>query len=35
VLSPPLVISKKEIDEMVRLARFALDKTYEEVKAEI
>ncbi len=27
VLSPPFVISKAEIDEMVRLARLALDKT--------
>jgi putrescine aminotransferase len=35
VLSPPLVISKKEIDEIVRLARLALDATYEEVKAEM
>lgn len=35
VLSPPLVISKKEIDEMIRLARAALDKTYADVKAEM
>jgi putrescine aminotransferase len=35
VLSPPLVISKKEIDEMLRLARAALDKTHAEVKAEM
>ncbi|HTN97623.1 MAG TPA: aspartate aminotransferase family protein [Nordella sp.] len=35
VLSPPLVISKKEIDEMVRLARIALDKTHQDVKAEM
>ncbi len=34
VLSPPLVISKKEIDELVRLARAALDATYKEVKGE-
>lgn len=35
VLAPPFVISKKEIDEMVRLARIALDKTYQDVKAEM
>ncbi len=35
VLSPPLVITKKEIDEMVRLARLALDATYKDVKAEM
>jgi putrescine aminotransferase len=35
VLSPPLVISKKEIDELVRLARLALDQTLADVKAEL
>lgn len=35
VLSPPLVISKKEIDELVRLARIALDATYKQVKEEM
>ncbi|MFO1133211.1 MAG: aspartate aminotransferase family protein [Hyphomicrobiales bacterium] len=35
VLSPPLVITKKEIDELVRLARVALDATYAQVKGEV
>jgi putrescine---pyruvate transaminase len=35
VLAPPFIISKKEIDELVRLARFALDKTYADVKHEM
>jgi putrescine aminotransferase len=35
VLSPPLVISKKEIDELVRLARLALDATLADVKTEM
>ncbi len=35
VLAPPLVISTKEIDEIVRVARLALDATYAEVKTEI
>ena len=35
VLAPPLVISKTEIDELVRLARLALDKTYGEVRSEM
>ena len=35
VMSPPFTISKKEIDELVRLARFALDKTYADVKSEM
>jgi putrescine aminotransferase len=35
VLAPPLVISKKEIDELVRLARMALDATYKDVKSEM
>jgi putrescine---pyruvate transaminase len=30
-----LVISKKEIDEVLRLAKVALDKTYADVKAEV
>jgi putrescine aminotransferase len=35
VLAPPLVITEGEIDEIVRLARVALDKTYVEVKSEV
>jgi putrescine aminotransferase len=35
VLAPPFVITKKEIDELVRLARVALDKTYADVKSEV
>ena len=35
VVSPPFVISKPEIDELVRLARVALDKTLADVKSEI
>ncbi len=35
VLAPPLVITKKEIDELVRLARVALDATHKDVKAEM
>ena len=35
VLSPPFIISKKEIDEMIRLVRLALDKTYADVKSEM
>jgi putrescine aminotransferase len=35
VLAPPFVISKAEIDEIVRLARVALDQTYKDVKAEV
>ncbi|MCA3559725.1 MAG: aspartate aminotransferase family protein [Aestuariivirga sp.] len=35
VLAPPLVIARKEIDELVRLARAALDATYAQVKAEV
>jgi putrescine---pyruvate transaminase len=35
VLAPPFIISKKEIDELVRLARIALDKTYEAVRHEM
>jgi putrescine aminotransferase len=35
VLAPPFVISKKEIDEIVRLARIALDATYSDVKSEM
>ncbi|MCA3555697.1 aspartate aminotransferase family protein [Aestuariivirga sp.] len=35
VLAPPLIITRKEIDELVRLARLALDATYAQVKAEV
>jgi putrescine---pyruvate transaminase len=35
VLSPPFVVSKKEIDEIIRVARMALDKTYADVKSEV
>ncbi|CAN5453911.1 aspartate aminotransferase family protein [soil metagenome] len=35
VLSPPLTISKAEIDEIVVLARVALDKTLEAVRGEM
>jgi putrescine aminotransferase len=35
VLSPPLVITKKEIDELVSLARGGLDATYKDVKGEM
>lgn len=35
VLAPPLVITKKEIDELVQLARVALDATYNDVKSEV
>jgi len=35
VLAPPLVITRKEIDELVRLARIALDATYKAVKSEM
>ena len=35
VLAPPFVISKKEIDEIARLARLALDATYADVKSEM
>jgi putrescine aminotransferase len=35
VLSPPLVITRKEIDELVQLARRALDATYVQVKGEV
>jgi adenosylmethionine-8-amino-7-oxononanoate aminotransferase len=35
VLSPPLVITRKEVDELVRLARLALDATYNDVKSEM
>ena len=35
VLAPPLVITRKEIDELVRLARLALDATYAQVKSEV
>jgi putrescine aminotransferase len=35
VLAPPLIIEKKDIDELVRRARLALDATLKEVKAEM
>jgi putrescine---pyruvate transaminase len=35
VLAPPFIITKKEIDEIVKLARLALDATYADVKAEL
>ena len=35
VLAPPFCITKEQIDEMVGLARLALDKTYADVKAEV
>ena len=35
VLAPPLVISRKDIDLLVQLARRALDATYADVKAEL
>jgi putrescine---pyruvate transaminase len=35
VVSPPFVISKTEIDELIRLARSALDKTLADVKSEV
>ncbi|MCA0432443.1 MAG: aspartate aminotransferase family protein [Proteobacteria bacterium] len=35
VLAPPFCVSKKEIDEIGRLARLALDKTHADVKAEL
>jgi putrescine---pyruvate transaminase len=35
VLAPPLIITRKEIDELVRLARLALDATYGDVKSEV
>jgi putrescine---pyruvate transaminase len=35
VLAPPFIITKKEIDDMVKLARLALDATHADVKAEM
>jgi putrescine---pyruvate transaminase len=35
VLAPPFTITKKEIDEIVRLARVALEATYADVKGEM
>jgi putrescine aminotransferase len=35
VLAPPLVITRKEIDLLVQLARAALDATYEGVRSEV
>jgi len=35
VLAPPLVITRKEVDQLVQLARLALDATYAAVKPEV
>jgi len=35
VLAPPLVITKKEIDEVAKLARLALDATLNDVRHEL
>ena len=35
VLAPPFSVTKKEIDEIVRLARVALDATYADVRNEM
>ena len=35
VLAPPLVITRREIDELVRLARMALDATFAQIRAEV
>ena len=35
VLAPPFIITKTEIDELVKRARAALDATYADVKAEV
>jgi putrescine aminotransferase len=35
VLAPPLVITRKEIDHLIQLARAALDATYAEVRNEV
>jgi putrescine---pyruvate transaminase len=35
VLAPPFIITKPQIDDMVKLARVALDATYADVKAEM
>ena len=35
VLAPPFCITEKQIDDLVKLARTALDKTYEDVKTEM
>jgi putrescine---pyruvate transaminase len=35
VLAPPLVITRKEIDQLVQLARAALDATHADVRAEV
>jgi putrescine aminotransferase len=34
VLAPPFITTKKEIDEIIKLARLALDATYADVKSE-
>jgi putrescine aminotransferase len=33
IISPPLIMSKEEIDELVELAGKALDKTLDQVQA--
>jgi putrescine---pyruvate transaminase len=35
VLAPPFCITKQEIDELVKRARVALDKTYADVRHEM
>jgi putrescine---pyruvate transaminase len=35
VLAPPFIITEKQIDDLLKLARTALDKTYEDVKTEM
>jgi putrescine---pyruvate transaminase len=35
VLAPPFCITEKQIDDLVKLARTALDKTYQDVKSEM
>jgi putrescine aminotransferase len=35
VIAPPLVITRKEIDTLVELARRSLDQTYADVKTEV
>jgi putrescine---pyruvate transaminase len=35
VLAPPFIITEKQIDELIKLARTALDKTYQDVKTEM
>jgi putrescine---pyruvate transaminase len=35
VLAPPFCITEKQIDDLVKMARTALDKTYQDVKSEM